>query len=73
MPLKHDNGVPAPFQQGVGDEESLGVIIQPPTSSQQNGTNNYTSIALVGPSPPLRIAHYTCQRLGKEGGLHQSQ
>ena len=50
VPVKHDSGVPAPFQQGASDEASLGVNIQPPTnlSSEQNGTNQYTNLALVG-------------------------
>lgn len=48
--MKHDVGIPDPFQQGGRSESSLGVSVRLPTTlaAGQSGAQQYTNIAEVG-------------------------
>ena len=73
VPVKHDIGVPDPFQQGGRPESSLGVSVRPPTTlaAGQSGAQQYTNIAEVGdftaaqPSGPSHSAPSAAQENGK--------
>ena len=75
--MKHDVGVPDPFQQGGRSESSLGVSVRLPTTlaAEQRGADQYTNIAEVGeptafhpvvhptvlPLPPRKLAKNSFQ------------
>lgn len=81
VPVKHDIGVPDPFQQGGRPESSLGVSVRPSTTlaAGQSGAQQYTNIAEVGeptaaqPSGPSHSAPSAAQENDKnrDGPLAQ--